>query len=356
MNSRERLTAALRGHPVDRLAWSPIIDGYYTSSLPAQGYNFDELACSRYIGADLLLRHVPYFKTIRQNVEYRVERAGAEELRSLETPVGSLSCKFHYSGNSCFSAESWIETLEDIKVFQYIAEHTTYQPDWQTYNDMDAKIGEFGMASASAPDTPLMTVLKNYCKLDRFAYLIDDYPEEMEMMLAALGESDLGLFEICAAAPATAEAFFAYENTSTTMLSPRWFNKYCAPYINKYADMLHATDKIYITHMCGKLSGLIKQIGACRQDGIDSICPPQSGDLWVCDALAAMPEKIMIGGLEPVALATMTLAETKTYVRKVILDSWKMRDRLIVSTGDATAYGTPIENMRAVSEVISEFY
>ncbi|MBW2235961.1 MAG: hypothetical protein JRG85_11265, partial [Deltaproteobacteria bacterium] len=53
MTSRERLLAALRGDPVDRIPWSPCVDGYFLSSLPADQM-LDEREFHKEIGSDAL--------------------------------------------------------------------------------------------------------------------------------------------------------------------------------------------------------------------------------------------------------------------------------------------------------------
>lgn len=88
-------------------------------------------------------------------------------------------------------------------------------------------------------------------------------------------------------------------------------------------------------------------------DGIDSVCPPSTGDTWADEALASWPGKVVVGGLEPPALQRMTVEETRAYTREV-LGRVAPGSRLILSTGDATSYGTPVENLMAVGEVVEE--
>ena len=57
MTSRERLLAALRGDPIDRVPWSPYVDGNVLSSLSSD-HELDEAGLHRAIGADAMLRYV----------------------------------------------------------------------------------------------------------------------------------------------------------------------------------------------------------------------------------------------------------------------------------------------------------
>jgi uroporphyrinogen-III decarboxylase len=58
--------------------------------------------------------------------------------------------------------------------------------------------------------------------------------------------------------------------------------------------------------------------------------------------------------VEPAALARMDEAETRAYVTR-ILDQMPTLRRFILSTGDATPYGTPVENLRAVADVSASY-
>ncbi len=106
--------------------------------------------------------------------------------------------------------------------------------------------------------------------------------------------------------------------------------------------------------MCGKLKGLKEIIAEGRMDGIDSVCPPTTGDLWAHEAISAWKDKIIIGGLEPVKLERSTIAETKKYVLDVLKKAAPCKN-FILSTGDATAYGTPLENLVAVTQTVEKY-
>lgn len=236
---------------------------------------------------------------------------------------------------------------------QYIAENTEYELDCENFLRINKEIGESGIASPSTPFTPIQMLMQHEMGIERFTYFLYDYQEEMEEYMETLHDSNLKAYRIMAESPEFARVFISYEDTSTTVMSPAWYNRYCKKYIDAYADMMHKGNKIFITHMCGKLKGMIDEIKEGKMDGIDSVCPPTTGDLWSHEALAAMPDKIIIGGIEPPALKRMSVEETKAYVRKVITDCTSLK-RFILSTGDATSFGTPIQNLKAVTEVVEE--
>lgn len=105
--------------------------------------------------------------------------------------------------------------------------------------------------------------------------------------------------------------------------------------------------------MCGKLSLLTDTLAEGKMDGIDSVCPPTTGDLEPGDALEETG-KIIIGGLEPAALVRMNVEETREYTLEKLKQVGTGRN-FILSTGDSTAYGTPLENLKAITRVIKEY-
>jgi uroporphyrinogen-III decarboxylase len=161
---------------------------------------------------------------------------------------------------------------------------------------------------------------------------------------------DLEKYRLLAESPS--RVVIDYEDTSSTVISPTYFRRYCAPIIDEYASVCHAAGKLFITHMCGKLSIFSTALKAGLQDGIDSLCPPTTGDWTAWDARAGLgPEKIIIGGIEPPRLERMTVPETRAYITD-ILERMPTYRRFILSTGDATAYGTPVANLRAVGKAV----
>ena len=143
-----------------------------------------------------------------------------------------------------------------------------------------------------------------------------------------------------------------YEDTSTTVMSRNMFNEYSVPVINEYADLCHKNGRIFITHMCGKLTGFAKEIGEGRQDGIDSVCPPDTGDLYPWDARRIWGEsKLVIGGIDPPTLSWST-PEQATAIAKTVIERVEDKRGFVLSTGDAVAHGTPIENLKAIADLI----
>ncbi len=93
-------------------------------------------------------------------------------------------------------------------------------------------------------------------------------------------------------------------------------------------------------------------IAASRIDGVESLTPPPIGDMEIPQARAAWPHSLLIGGLDPSRLAMLPAAAVGTYVRDTLRAAGDIRG-FVLSTGDATPHGTPIENLRSVTQAVA---
>jgi len=356
MNGRERIWAALHGQECDRLCWSPLIDNYFTSSLPAQGFTRPHwLDAYRLVGADIFARHTPTIRAVEdKTISRKISSFSEHEVETIETPVGNLSIERGTNSWEAVHVTRFpIQTIEDVKIWEYIVAHTTYVEDYAAFHEQEKLIGEDGIATSSALLSPLMLIMEDLCGIQNGYYLLADHPQEMEACFAAMHEKNKEAYRLLSQGPE--QVIICYEDTSSTILSPSIYRKYCAPMLNEYAELCHEGGKLFLTHMCGKLSAFNSQLKAGFQDGIESVCPPPTGDIWSYQARSAWGnEKIIVGGIEPSALVRMTVEETRQYVT-TILDQMPTFSRFILGTGDATAHGTPVANLRAVSDVVAHY-
>ncbi len=352
MTGRERLLAALHGQETDRMPFSPLIDDYFISSLGQQGYSQDILGAMRLIGNDIMERHVGMVKSEWANVDRRREERKGIFRNVYETPVGTVYQEERPVGNTMFASKYLIQTIEDVKVYQYMAEHTRLTPREQVFLERDREIGDAGIPAMSGPMCPLQEMLQHLAGVENTVYLLADYPDEMEEVFAVMHERNKRTYQLLANYPG--HVVFDYEDTSTTVMSRSMYVNYTMPCVDDYADIMHRSGKLFIAHMCGKLSGFVHEIGKGRMDGIDSVCPPTTGDLCSWDARQAWGEKrVVIGGIEPPALARMNVAECLEYVAEII-ERLPFAAGFILSSGDAVPYGTPMENLMAIAAYIRQ--
>ena len=350
MTKRERIIAALNRERTDRLPFVPLVDGYFVSSLPEQGLNMELIECLRMVGCDIIERHVPAVTLHYRNHSYRREENGKATRHIHETPVGTIFQENLLTGKTSMITKHLVESSEDMKVFTYMAENACFTADFEKFYRRHEFIGDDGIATPSGPMSPVQEALQIIAGVENTVYLMNDYPQGTEALFNAMNERNLRHYKMLA--ELDCPLVFDYEDTSSTVMSKEMFVKYSVPPINEYAGIINSSGKKFVAHMCGKLSLFADEIGECRVDGIDCLCPPGTGDFECFDARAKWGNKmVIIGGIDPPSLNVMTVDETLQTVAGIIR---KMPDSkgFILATGGAVPYGTPIDNLRAVVRLI----
>lgn len=350
MTSRERIPATLARKETDRLPWAPLVDPFFISSVPLQGWHTDLLATARdVIGCDLIERHVASPISHVEGLSVRENQRGSHILTEWDTPLGTLRQEEQLSGNTRYVTKHFLESRTDLLLYGELCRRTTYTPDLAAFTARGREIGDAGTAAADGNMSLIQELLQYKAGVENTVYLQMDYPDEMAALLEAMHLRNLRQYAALAEYPT--EVIFDYEDTSTTVISPTMFARWSAPPINAYAGLMHQAGKLFITHMCGKLTGFASMIGEGIQDGIGSVCPAPTGDLAVWDARLHWPDKLLIGGIDPPSLARWTPVETLNSVCSVLLHLNSKRGFLL-STGDAVAYATPMENLRIISALL----
>lgn len=373
MTSRERLLAILnKEKEIDRTGWSPLIDGYYMSSLSPEK---DIIDAFKEINADVMERHVFTWNSNLENKKIGIDSDSSsisftengievsEELKKVEKgtlltrhyeiPGHILTSRSIYTKESPFipfPLEPFIKTAEDIEAFIYVKKREKYIERFSNFVKEDNRIGEAGIATDTAPTSPIQDIIQHLIGIEKFyTVFFTDHLNELEKLMEVMHEKNIEAYKLLANSPAS--VVISYENTSTTLVSPAIYEKYSLPYIDDYVDIVHKKNKIFLTHRCGKLKWLVGFLKKGKDDGIIDISPEPTGDLNIWDAREAWPDKIVQGGLDPTILTQWSIGKVKNYV-KLILNKTGGRDRLIIGTADATPKDAKFENLKAVGEVI----
>lgn len=361
MSSRERIMAALRGQDVDRIPWSPCIDGYFLGGV-------DQVDGFRRIGADAMLRHIvnyvgdlPYYftstipgkKMLWTKQQRTVE--GVTEV-TYETPLGTLIERFKYnpeSPNIPWTTRRRVRTIEDVKILTWMYEQTDVVPMPYMFERAEKRIGDDGISTISIPGTPILTLLNGEVDIDTFWYLYFDHTEAMEELFEAMHGMVIKICRVCA--EGKAPVIIQYENLSSTLCSPKIWSRYTPDWIREYAEILRGGGKIFLQHDCGHLLAFGDKLGQVALDGMVDVATPPTGtlpDLATARRLWG-PDKFIMGGIDATAQAEMEPERLKEYARQVLM---KMGDgrRMALGTNDAVPRNTTWERLQAVSEVVRE--
>lgn len=392
MTNRERILAALRGQPVDRLPWVPRLDLWYNANrycgtLPEQwaGATLPEIiadlgvgrhevipdflntehpdeGCDRALGIEHC-RNQPYRVRFRRT-ERLVERSG-EEIRVIyRTPVGEVSAKLLYTEQMrrdgvtlMHVAERVIKRPEDYGVVGFIFEDLEVVADGGRYAELRDEVGESGIVVGycNVAASPVHHLLKELVPYDRFFYDLHDTPELILRTVARLE----GYFEqvISACAASEAEAVLLGANYDVSLTTPRLFAEHIAPWLTRAAERLHAAGKLLVTHTDGENDGLCEQYVQCGVDLADSVCPAPMTRLPLAEYRRQFGARPAIwGGICSISVlpGSMNDAQFEAHLDEVIGAVGNGRG-MIFSIADTTPPAADLSRIRRIGERLGEF-
>jgi len=361
MSSRERIMSALKGREVDRIPWSPCIDGYFLGGV-------DQVQGFRRIGADAMLRHcfnfigsAPFRITAPvpgKSLPWKTlaRKLGDETEFTYETPVGVLTERHRYnpeSPNIPWTTKHRLQSVDDLKVLTWMCEQGEFVPLALLFEHAEKQIGDDGITTISILGTPLLWLINSEATVDIFWYLYFDHPSEMEQLLEAAHQM---LRRMCrAAAEGPGEVIIQYENLSSTLVSPRIWKKHAPRWIREYAEILHRGGKIYLQHDSGHLLAFGDCLGQLPLDGLVDVATPPTGTLPDLASARKLwgPDKFIMGGIDATAQVEKEPEDLKRHALEVMM---KMGDgrRMALGTNDAAPKNTTWEKLQAISAAVRE--
>ena len=346
MTDRERMLRAARGEWADRLPFAPRLDLWHNANvrrgtLP-KPYGPDT-PTSR-IADDLGVAHhrvVPEFLKVRSSDDtidrglgifrlpgfaYRAELAHVDRVVRREngstvveyqTPVGTVSCKMTFTEEMLESGASisWldehvIKRPEDYRVVGFIFRNIRLEPDYDNYRAFQREVGDRGLAVAHGlgSASPVQHLMRDLVDSTQFYYELADHPKEVQQLTEDMAPFYERLVQILADSPA--EAVMMGANYDDTITYPPLFAEHILPSLARWAEVLHARGKIFMSHCDGENDGLL---GLLAQSGIDvaeSVCAPPMVQCSLTSMRKAFGDKITIfGGVPSVALLEESMSE-----------------------------------------------
>lgn len=291
MTGRERLHNILNRKPVDRLSWTTLVDPVAMSILPEPERSMTTLEFYRRIGCDILqfgnhgmpkdLRVASPSRALgpETKVDTSTDPDGRQTVRAT-TDFGVLTC----TSKRGHPIKYFVENLDDLRVYTETWRQRSYAevPDTmeESFRRAEAAIGEHGMYVPTIGPSPVQQLVELDMGQQNFYYLLQDYPAEMETLLALMHDRRKQEYEILARRT-PAEAIIPVENTSSTLISPALYERYSLPQIRDYGDICRRHGKKMVLHMCGLLKNLLPIVRRAQPGGYNAVTPPTVGDTTV---------------------------------------------------------------------------
>lgn len=108
-------------------------------------------------------------------------------------------------------------------------------------------------------------------------------------------------------------------DASTTVISPKLFNEFVAPYDSELIRLAHEAGQRIVYHTCGGMMPILEDIAAMQPDAMETFTPPAMGaDVDLAEAKKRIGDKVcMIGGFDQFHFFKgCTPEETRAEVRR----------------------------------------
>lgn len=232
MTSRQRVLAAYRGEPVDRLPfWAKVANNCWKPTQPEPIASMTEVELLDYIEADGLLHPGMGMLAENPHVETEVRKEGSVRTTVHHTPDGDVIARDTFDEDS----QSWhptkfpIETDEDLARFRWLYTDVVYREDESVRELLEerfAAVGERGATITSNGPSPMMYLVEHAIGPVNFHLMMADYPAELDELLGIMQADKCRRLEKVLSLTRT-DVVASIENTSTTLISPSQFEKYC---------------------------------------------------------------------------------------------------------------------------------
>ena len=309
LTGKQRLNAVLHGQPSNRLAWTTLVDRATLDIMPPELSGNSGLDLYRHLGCDILLLDswgLPVgFRSPQLvwglQVTVRSETQGEYTSTEWDTPHGSLSATWRRNHPSKYP----VTTLAEVLLYREMWESAHYVPhdDSQALQQMEALLGDDGILTRFWGPSTIPHLLETAMGTEAFYYLLNDYPAEMEGLIAAIHTCELEAFQALAAGPV--EVAILCENTSTYYIGPEIYRRYNRPHVTDFCRIIRAAGKVALVHMCGHIRNLLPQLASTGLQGVHGLTPPPVGDTPYELYLDAIGEdQVILGVLEPTVFNT----------------------------------------------------
>jgi hypothetical protein len=347
MTPRERLLAAYTGRQPDSVPALADLSYWHAGNgggkfIPGKtdGANREKvealLALHRHTGAAIHLNLGSFYRsTCADPVRVDSGIKGEIYFHRFETPVGTVEEQREWSPVSY----SWpithhmIQSVEDLRVIRYVFERTRYSANWELYHEVDKLVGAWGLPVVGVPYTGLGFFMSRYAGVERTVMLAADEPAEFQATLDAINQAHASCVALMAEGPS--EVLFHSDNLTSETHSPSWVQRYSAAPYRRMTEIAHTYGKPIVTHIDGRLRGLL---GATRRlgfDGADAVTPAPWGDLNPAECRReAGTDYILSGGVPPSSFNTNVPLGIFDAQVEAWLDLRRQSTALIIAPGD----------------------
>jgi hypothetical protein len=352
MNSKERLIAAIRHQPVDRMPvmtynfhpfshrWRRRADGTYVGP---KGYQPMMDAVWR-TGTGMLVKVSARYSGDRQDRTHveRTMRSGSEvRITTVETPKGTLDATYEKpAGQPGHTVKSLIANDDDLDKYLSLANEPA-RVDLGPAQEIYASLGDRGLAYLHYED-PMYAVAQLFDAQDFYVRCATQRSLIVEMIEREFRRALAEMEQMLAQAKGYDFLFYSagVEVATPPMLSPDTFAELVTPYERALVAKIRGAGHLCAIHCHGRVRRVLDQFIEIGVQALEPLEPPPQGDISLEEALEAVGERLcLIGYIQDQDLYTAQPGEMRAKVR-AICETAKGRTGYIM-TSTATPYMDP---------------
>lgn len=238
------------------------------------------------------------------DLEYTESEDGEYDVFTWRTPLGTVCSR----RREAHFTEYPVKSAADLEIWNYVFQHTSYRlnPEYRS---------KYLPHILGLKNSPVQRLLQSEIGIENFYYFLEDEPGKMTELLCVMQERTLERFRIAIDSFPSIPCICLGENTSSSAISPQYYEKLTLPHIQDYVKLCHSANKRLIVHMCGLLNCLLDSFAKTDMDGIDMVTPPPIGDTPFDLVRKKMkPDLTITGRLN----AQLWIGKSKTEIQEII--------------------------------------
>lgn len=294
----QRAMDFIQGRPSGEVVWNlgSFSGACFSQIVPPNPTHADRVTAMVNLGNTFIWHGIQPWKETWDGLEVKTRRVGGDEITEWTCAEGRLTERKREGQVLEFKLKS----PDDLRVYAALLRRVRIEADPEAYrkgkeiaaggpyNLPPQPLGVVGAVS------PVQHLIQMETGVADFYYLMTDDRAALEEVMELMQDHQRQRYAI--AAQWDFDVYYQGENTSTTMISPEFYERYSLPQIRDLVEAAHRRGRRAIVHMCGLLKGLLPLIRRTGMDGIHSLTSPPVGDVPFDDIYERFPADFSILG------------------------------------------------------------
>jgi uroporphyrinogen-III decarboxylase len=355
MTSRERLLAAYSGQELDRLPWwAKVTNSTWRTSQPERICAWSDVELLDYIHADGLFGCPGVVRVVRPHITAETHTVENGRQTVTHTPDGDMVERWALDPytNSWHPVEFPIKTIEDVHRYRWFFRDVrleVLQENVSRGRSLREHIGQRGVLLGYWGTSPLMDLVEHVIGPVHTHLMLADHPAEMEELIRLMHQHNLRIVQLFGE-HSPADFVVSVENTSTTLISPEQFERYCYRHLCEYGRAIESAGKRHELHMCGHTKALLGRIDTIPAASIEAFTSPTLGNTRLVDGRTRAPSKTLVGGTN-VMVWLKPIDQIQRYITEELAACPNHR-RIVLTTAGVAPPACSAETFRAIGEWI----